>query len=243
MHPVKKGILAAVVCSASMIACASQAHAETISWTSDGPFMSVYVTPGGPAPTAFTGGLTIAGGPLQNVTYTGLSLAQVYCVDLDHFTGPGTYDSTHNSSGVSNNQVPNFTVGSPSAAGQVAWLMNHFAAAAAGNTALEAGLQAAIWKTIYGAYFTLTDSNPAYQAAYAADLAALGSNEDSFHSVWWLNPTSDSGNTLQQGFVGIPGPPPQNGGSVPEPASMALVGIAASALAGFGWLRRKAVRV
>ena len=153
------------------------------------------------------------------------SFADVYCVDLnDTINLNTTYKATYSTTGVVNGSKVNN-------AGEIAWLLTNLAPEAT-TTAENMGLQAAIWKIEYGSNFNLitSDNSAAVDAAYAADLAALGSNTEAVSSVLWMSPSSGS-DCDGQGQVILPVSP------VPEPATLTQFGTGLLGLA--GKLRRR----
>jgi hypothetical protein len=137
----------------------------------------------------------------------------VYCVDLfDNVGVPATYNATVTTDGFVNNQLVDN-------AGQVAWLLDHYATTGQGVGAVA--LQAAIWHVIYngsagyarGLAVALDSSSPSY-STYTAMLSALGNQIAPLSDVDWLTPTPDN---LSQGLVAAT--------PVPEPATV-IAGVA-----------------
>jgi hypothetical protein len=171
----------------------------------------------------------------------------IYCVDIIQDIGvPATYTLNSNfSANIHGNIVNN--------AGQVAWLLDHYAGSAT-TPDLQGGLQASIWSTIYNGTGTgmysgnyvfdtsLTGPNtPGTIAAYNTDLSALGTNTGNIGEFLWLNPGgNDSG---LQGLVGEyqgGGHPDTGLSSAPEPSSLVL-GLSGAVLGCLGWLRRRRI--
>jgi hypothetical protein len=161
------------------------------------------------------------GGAILPSSLNGTSLAWVYCVGL--FTDvnvPEDYPTTiTTNNGVVNGAAVNN-------AGEIAWLLDTYAAAAVGTTASainsQEALQAAIWTVEYdngagGHPMVYGDTGQSYSADYAADIAALGSNTAVLTNIDWFTPGGAS-NYNVQGLVG-PGP-----SAVPEPTSILLFG-------------------
>ena len=176
-------------------------------------YVSVTVDEAGVGPT------NVGGGPITISTLNGNQLAWVYCVGFYiDIPVPADYaDTTINYNGVVNGvAVEN--------AGEIAWLLNNYAGAAAGNTTKEQALQAAIWTVEYdgqgtsAGYNTITgDSGQSYYATYLSDLSSLGSQTSALNTIDWFTPSNGSGTTYQ----GLVGP---NNSPVPEPMSILLLG-------------------
>ena len=160
-------------------------------------------------------------------TLDGKSLPWLYCVEIDrNINVPGTYDTPFRTDGIVHGNLL-------AHAGGVAWLVDHFAASAV-SLDQQGGLQAAIWRTIYGSDFKLygvditgtgtgTNANTtAIKNNYTADLTALGANVDPLSNVRWLSPTAVGDPTsLVQGLV-------TSAAAVPEPATFALAAVGAA---------------
>jgi hypothetical protein len=160
-------------------------------------------------------------------TLNGQALAATYCIDVTRdIQPPGTYSTT-----VTNDAT---IFGTPVAnAGAIAWLILNLAPTATVGDE-QNGLQAAIWRTEYGAGFQLdgADNSTAGNSAsliaqYQTDLALLGSNTAPVGELAWISPV-DVNNVDSQGLVGLYASGPL---SVPEPSSIWL-----SALGGCGAL-------
>ncbi len=114
--------------------------------------------------------LNESGGNIQPDTLDGKPLPFLYCIAATvDIQVPSTYDVSVSTAGIYNGNLVN-------GAGEIAWLMTNLAASAV-TTDEQSGLQAAIWKQIYGVNFTLDQVNndAALVTAYNADIAALGS--------------------------------------------------------------------
>jgi hypothetical protein len=160
-----------------------------------------------------------------------VAFSAVYCVDLfDTLNLGSTYNASFNGNGIVNgSQVNN--------AAAIAWLITNLAPEAT-TTAENEGLQAAIWATEYNGKdgeptfdFLANDNSFAVDAAFNADIAALGKNTASLSSVDWITSTSGSGwnESYNQGLVGLVNDPPP---AVPEPATLSLFGTGILGLAG-----------
>ncbi len=165
---------------------------------------------------------TVGGGPITISYLNGTQLSYVYCVGL--FTDvnvPADYPDTL----VTNNGMVNGAL--VNNAGEIAWLLDHFATAATTNTVDQQALQAAIWTVEYngqGSSSSLpvvtADKSQSYyvQGIYNTDMTELGSNTDPVSDINWFSPGNGSG-TVYQGLVG-----PLISGEVPEPTSILLLG-------------------
>jgi hypothetical protein len=174
------------------------------------------------------------GGGSITVSYlNGVKLPWVYCVDLyDTIYVPGDYNNTtvtSNGMVTESNSPLGTTGGVVNNAGEVAWLLDHYATSAIGDTNAQVALQAAIWHEIYGVglntgsgYYNITVG-----ADYSNDLAALGLNTDPLSNVSWFSPGISGNGTVYQALVG---PVPDGG------MTLMLLG---GALVGLGALRRK----
>lgn len=154
-----------------------------------------------------------------------INFAALYCVD--QFTGASlgaTYTTTYNTAGVINGHtLP--------AAEKIAWLMVNIAPGLTSQAQFQ-GLQGLIWQLESPAngHTVSFDTNTAYNSPAAigyfnAYAAALGDNVAPVSSVYWINPLNTQGQYAYQGFVALPAPGQHNQTSVPEPASLALLGV------------------
>ena len=163
----------------------------------------------------------VGGGSFDVSRLNGTDLPWAYCVDLYHYISLNTtysnalvrHDGVVNGSAVNN-------------AAKVAWLLDTYAAGAAGNAAKETGLQLLIWKTIYGSNFTALSSNSWY-TTWSGTTPGTGD----VSKYLWLTPDSrclnDSCNApdCKQGLVTYQSVP--DGGATALLLGAALAGLAA----------------
>ena len=180
------------------------------------------------------------GGNVFDSLLNGKTVPYIYCVDLTHNISP----NFNGQANVTTNGLIHYDpVAYPgdlvNNAGQVSWLMLHISAGTPGHPLSrdqQGGLQAAIWKTIYGANFSLAAGNGAALIAdYNADLTALGSKTAPINKMLWLSPLSGSGsNTIPnlQGLVAF---------ATPEPSSLVLLGTVGVGVIGLVVRRRRKV--
>jgi len=155
------------------------------------------------------------GGSVTVSSLNGRTLPWLYCADLYITIGvPGDYNQTTVS------YAGYVTDGLVHNAGEVAWLLDHYANSAIGDPTAQIALQAAIWNQIYG---VALDPGSSAITDYNSDLAALGSNTAPLSDVAWFTPKPGD----NQGLVG---PVPDGG------MTLMLLG---GALVGLGVLRRK----
>jgi hypothetical protein len=157
----------------------------------------------------------------------GVKTPFLYCVEL--FTDinvPGTYLADLSNNGVVHG-------GLLANAGSIAWLVDNIGPTALSSDAQE-GLQAAIWKQVYGPLFnvapTSAGTGAGILAAYNADIAALGSKTAALSDVLWISPYNSNG-TEAQGLV------TRATSATPEPAT--IVTAALGLIGGFVMLRRR----
>jgi hypothetical protein len=133
-----------------------------------------------------------AGGNVPNSSLAGKALSFVYCIDLLHSINiNATYNAFYNNKGQLTGR-PEITATN---GGKIAWLVTHQAQTAT-TKEQQAGLQAAIWKQVYGNRFELlSTTGSAIKTAYNNYIAALGSNTASVKTVLWIDPRSGSNNT------------------------------------------------
>jgi hypothetical protein len=155
----------------------------------------------------------------------------MYCVDItDSFHVPSNWHVNVNGTGsIDGGMVNN--------AGQVAYLIDNY-----GFKKLDAdhsaGLQAAIWREIYGTNFTLTSASAGVTSAYTTYLGYVtGSNSGNVATASWLNPTTQTNlGETPQGMVTVP-PPGPPGPVVPAPPSIVMAAIALACFAGYSRVR------
>jgi hypothetical protein len=169
------------------------------------------------------------GGSITVSTLNGVALPWVYCVDLYETVTVGVdYNNTtvtSNGMVTENDLPPGTSSGVVNNAGAVAWLLDHYATPAIGDTTAQVALQAAIWHEVYG----VVALNPSSGSItdYNSYLAALGSNTAPLSDVRWFSPAITGSGTVYQALVG---PVPDGG------MTLMLLG---GALVGLETLRRK----
>jgi len=166
----------------------------------------------------------VLAGSFVGSSLSGWATPWVYCVDLDAdiYINSGPYPTTVTKNGAVYGTAVNN-------AGEVTWLLDHYAATATSADQTTA-LQSAIWKTIYGSQFTLngpasgTDSG--VMTDYTNYLAGVGT--DPVSNVQWLSPYNDAKETEPlQGLVT----------AVPEPGNVAL--LVSIGMTGLGFVARR----
>jgi hypothetical protein len=216
----------------STLIAAPAAQAQMFDTGNVAQSINVTTTSGG-QPIELKTNENVLAGNFAGSTLGGVTLPWVYCVD---FSKSININSTGFTATVTNNGAVNGSA--VNNAGSVTWLLDHYAASAT-NADATAGLQAAIWKVIYGSQFTLngpdnstTDSNVVTD--YNNDLAGVGynsatglaANSDPVSNARWISPSANG--TQYQGLVTS---------AVPEPGNIAmLVGLG---ITGAGFLMRR----
>jgi len=167
------------------------------------------------------GNVTGSHGVINGQAFT---FSQTFCVDLyDDIYLNTTYSATYTPTGI----VKGVTVNN---AGEIAWLVVNLGPFDT-TTAQNEGLQAAIWSVEYPGLFTFLpgSNNAAVDAAYSADLSALGNNSAPVNSVAWMTPVNSNGTNAQAQVVLA---------VTPEPSSLPLLGTGLCAVAAFVQRRR-----
>ncbi len=187
------------------------------------------------------------GGNITPSTLDGTPLVALYCVDIPHnINVPFTGTAEVNTSGVIGNDSSNdplnggLTLANSSGlltnAGNIAYLLATDGASAT-STDQQVGLQAAIWKEVYGSNFTTTlTGDPLNDYSSYLSSVPAGGNASYISQVYWINPAGNGSGI--QGLVGniVPINPDF---SSPEPATLTLLGTALVAFGGFGLRRRR----
>jgi hypothetical protein len=188
------------------------------------------------APGTLANGLNVE---LGSVVVSGaLGTFEAYCVDLQHYVSPGSYQATLDSMANWNNTAapPHASLGS----GAASWLYDTYAASAVGNNDMRAALSLAIWDALYNNVYNVTTVNSGFwvtnvsSAAFVTQansmLAALKNYQGTFTQEYWLR-TVDKTNNYTQDFMG----------RIPEPAAVASLFVGSVAV--FLMRRRMMLRV
>jgi hypothetical protein len=196
--------LAALALAAVIIAPKAQADVLQLGSNYTTP---MYVTLNGIAENA-------GGGSVGPSYLNGHLLPYVYCVQLDVNIGvPNTYNATVTHDGTVHYSSGNAVVNN---AGKIAWLLDKYAGTAK-TSDQQGGLQAAIWKEIYGNNFTLTNANTSGMISdYNSDLTNVGTA--SLSNFSWLSPYDSNGH--YQDLVTTPEP-----GNLPLLVGMTVTGV------------------
>lgn len=176
-------------------------------------------------------------GPIAPSSLNGTLLSALYCVDIPHDVFVGNSYTAHvNTQGIIFNDSTTDSLnggltladssGKLTNAGNIAYLMTTYAAIGL-DLAHEQGLQAAIWKEVYGSHFTYNNTGDSL-TAYNGYLSGLvsGGHSDLIGNVFWINPNGTNGDGSKiQGLVGtIPGPPPPPS-ATPVPSNLVMSSI------------------
>jgi hypothetical protein len=208
--------LAVAIALAASLGFLTQARADNlVIGGSAGPTINVTGTVSG---NPFIDTRNERGGNLPGSTLNGSALPWLFCVDLTHNVAlSGTYGATTTTNTGSVNGA--VVGGSDMVADQIAYLLLTYASSAIG-TSQEGELQAAIWKLEYGAGFTINSvSGGSVANALALVTEAQGATTtDDRTKLLWLSPKQTGSAVVHQGLVTVV--------PVPEPASMAIAGIA-----------------
>jgi len=188
--------------------------------------------------TPMTGQGQIGGGSFNGSTIPaigGQSLPWIYCVDIiNPIYGSETYPGPDPISNYTVNVTTDGKIHGVDVANKdkVAYLLENYAADAAGNKNKESALQAAIWNQVSNGAWSLDSTAQAETKAYYATITA-GIGSGNVSSFLWLSPTDGPlGAQNYQGLV-----------TTPIPGAVWLLGSGLAGLVGIGRFRRKRTAV
>jgi hypothetical protein len=160
------------------------------------------------APGTLANGLAVE---LGSVLISGpIGTFEGYCVDLQHYITPGTYQTEIDTMSAWNNTAspPHASLGP----GAASWLYNTYATSAVGNNDLRAALSLAIWDSLYNNVYNVTTANSGFWVTNASSqtyitqanlmLAALQSYQGTLPYATWLR-TGNLANGYSQDFIGV----------------------------------------
>ncbi len=167
---------------------------------------------------------TVGGGSILPSYLNGVQLPYLSCIELyTEIYVPATYSTLITNNGTIDGGIAVHN------SGQIAWLLDNYAAKAETNINEQIALQAAIWHVGFGVTLDPNSNNHDAVSDYDNFLAALGDNTAAVGNFDWLTP-EDSNGTIYQGQVTDPP-------NVPEPSTVLLLGSGLVGLAGWRWRR------